>query len=341
MKRTTIREVASFADVSPMTVSRVLSGQADKVTPLTRERILLAAQELNYIPVAQPSVQGRKTQTNIIGIIFDQMDEVRDHVGVETYLGLRAGARKHNYDLLTLLRAGPEWANAREEVLFLDRRCDGFIFVNPFRRRNLLEKLTEQKIPVVCCYSSDPSLNVAQVAMDEERAMWLLAAHLYKLGHRHIGFVNGPKELGSDIRKQAFLKAMQNMNLLVSDQHIFPGTDDESWRANLSSLSVALDTARKNSLTALVCANDSLGVALVKLARDKGIKVPQELAVTGVDNAPFAELIQLTTVTNPFVEIGQGAVDALVGLLQGRGVADVSRLYPPALVVRESTQPNP
>ena len=137
--RPSIRQVAALAGVSHVTVVNILRGRDSRASAETRERVLAAARELNYVPIAQPASQRRHIETRIIGIVLDQFDIDESALGLSTFRGLREGAVEHNYDLLTLCRNEPNWMLGGEELQFLDRRCDGFIFVGPYKRRAVLD----------------------------------------------------------------------------------------------------------------------------------------------------------------------------------------------------------
>lgn len=335
--KATIRSVAEHAGVSPMTVSRVLSGNNQgRVAPETRERILASVRELNYLPLSQPATHRRKNKTHVISLLFDQLDEVRDYVGSQIYIGLREGAREHGYDLLTLLREGPDWAGKRDEVRFLDGRSDGVIFINPYRRGKLIEKLAGHQVPLACCYGHRLPGGIPNVLLDEEQAMRLLVDHLSARGHRHIGFVAGPSRQGASNRKLAFLKALREKGLQATPDRIFIGTDAESWRSDPVAIGHALAGASRMKLTALACANDFLAAAVLRQMQQRHPSAP--LAVTGVDDVPVAERRGITTVHHPFTEIGRMTINALVQLLKGGVPAAAPHLCPATLVVRESTQ---
>lgn len=320
-----------------MTVSRVLNGQASKVAQTTRERILQAVHDLEYVPVAQPAAQHRASQTRVISLVFDQLDELRDYVGTEIHVGLRDGAREHGYDLLTILREAPDWAGERDEVRFLDRRSDGVIFVNPFRRYALMEKLIQHDVPLVSCFGLKSPPGVATIEIDNVHAIGAMVNHLHLLGHRAIGFLQGPEELGGLIRKAAFIKALAAHDLECKPQQFFAGTPGDSWVPNESAIISAVRQAAQSGLTALVCANDSLAIVALDIASSLGISVPAQLAITGFDDLPVAERRGITTVRHPFAALGHLAINALVEVLNGGEAAAASRCIRTSLVIRQST----
>lgn len=335
--RITFRHIAKETGVSSATVSNVLNNRGGKVSATTRQRILEAVERLGYIPVAAPQNQSQPVATKIIGLVFDDLDEVLDYVGAQTYLGLREGARHHGYDLLTILREKPEWAGTREEIRFMDRRSDGIIFINPHQRYDVIEKLQQNNITVVCCYAHNLPPDTPYVALDESHAMQLVIDHLYELRHRQIGFLAGPAEQNANVRSRAFLHACQAKNLHSID-NIFQVTNDQSWAPDREAVRQALTQAKERGLTTLVCANDQLAFCALQLAAELKIAVPRELSLTGFDDGPVAVQHGLTTIHHPFKDIARAAVDMLVQRLQAPDEISKAQLFfEPRLVTRTST----
>lgn len=331
--RITFRQIAKETGVSSATVSNVLNNRGGKVSAATRQRILDAVERMDYLPVAAPQSQAQPMATRIIGVVFDDLDEVLDYVGAQAYLGLREGARYHGYDLLTILRENPEWAGERDEVRFMDRRSDGIIFVNPRQRQKVIEKLQQNHIPTVCCYGYNPPY----ATLNEDRAMQLLINHLHQLGHRKIGFLTGPSEQYADIRTEAFINACRDMNIAVSAKNIFKGTDDHTWVPDRKAIAKALKKSRQYHLTAMVCSNDYLAISALKLTKELNINVPAQLSLTGFDDIPAAARNGLTTISHPFKAIARAALDMLVQQLQNKNDAPESLHFEPSLTPREST----
>jgi len=336
--RTTYRKIAEEMGVSSATVSNVLNNRDGKVSVATRQRILDAVTRMGYLPVAAPQGQAQQVATRIISVVFDELDEVHDYVGTQAYLGLREGARQHGYDLLTILRESPEWAGEREEVRFMDRRSDGIVFVNPYRRKRVIEKLHENRIPIVCCYAHNLPEATLYAALNENRAMQLLVEHLYQLGHRKIGFLAGPSEQNAEVRSDAFIMACHDMKITVSSKTIFQGTDDRTWTPNLEAINQALKKSIQYHLTAMVCANDYLAISTKKMATELNIAVPSKIAITGFDDTPAATRNGITTIHHPFREIARSALHLLINQLHLLDTEQKPLLFEPSLVFRASTK---
>ncbi|MEO7900611.1 MAG: LacI family DNA-binding transcriptional regulator [Capsulimonas sp.] len=340
--RASIRQVAEAAGVSPMTVSNVLRGRTDLVVEKTRERVLQAARNLNYVPV-RTAAQNRHIRTNAIGVVFLHSHRPDGPVGYPTFLGMYSRARELDHDLTIFLRSEPDWVKPGTEAQFLDRRCDGFIFVGS-NRPEITEKLFENKVPVVECYSVAPSPGAARVLSDNADGMRQAVMHLAQLGHERIAHIAGPQvNMEARERLSGFRAAMQER--FGADYHDYVvlantwgrimrfdnayGDIDEITRP-------AIEAILSIGVTAVVCANDLLALALWRLAEERGLRVPQDLSIIGVDNIMQSQYQGLSSISTPFEQIGQAAVDAIMAIEKGVSTAEASRVLPVELIQRSS-----
>ena len=180
--RSSIRQVAARAGVSPMTVSNVLRDRADKMGEETRQRVLQAIHDLDYVPV-RAAAQNRHVTTNAIGVVF--LWKMEAAVSYPTFFGMCHRARELDHDLTVFLRSEPDWVKPGTEAQFLDRRCDGFIFVGD-KQRTISEVLIRHRIPVAECFSVYPSPGAARILSDNASGMHQAVRHLAERGHRRI-----------------------------------------------------------------------------------------------------------------------------------------------------------
>jgi len=125
--RATVRQIATAAGVSHVTVSHVLRGAEKCSSAETRDRILEVAQRLNYIPVKPPSSQNHHIKTGMVTLVPEHWGIENHEFDLLTHQGVVRGAREHGYDVITMVNRDTEhWE--RPEVRYLDRRSDGFIF---------------------------------------------------------------------------------------------------------------------------------------------------------------------------------------------------------------------
>lgn len=328
--RTSIRQVAQHASVSPKTVTNVLRGRDGKTSAITRQRVLQVVQELNYVPVASP-LQNRHVETRVIGVVFDQVDVSQDGIGLMIYQGLREGAIRHGYDLLMILRPAPDWAPDREEIQFLDRRSDGFIFVAPLRRHAVLEALVQHEVPVVACSSGDVPGGVAHVVTDNEDTMRQAVRHLKDRGHTRIIHIAG-LDWNFDERRRAecFGPAMRDEGLTEYSECKTPSS--AQWIAPQDALRAVLE----HKATAAICCNDPIAVGLQRAATESGLDVPRDLSIISINDDSLARENGLTAI-NPYFSLqGSAAIEAWIQLQGGASCAAASQITPVHLVERGS-----
>jgi DNA-binding LacI/PurR family transcriptional regulator len=304
--RSTIRQVAERAGVSAVTVSNVLRGVESRASEETRQRVLEAVHHLNYLPVRPPTVQNRRVETGIISLVFEHADVTHHEIDLRTYEGLVEGARRHNYDLLTVLRNGRSWTPGREELRFLDQRSDGFIFAVPARGEweNAMAALGRHSIPTVSCYRRDTPEGVAWVDVDNEGVIGCAVEHLVSKGHRRIGYLSGPPHhFTTEDRRAAWIKSMKQHGLGEYTRRVVQGAD-ENWEPDAAAMEQLLDM----DLTAVVCFNDSLALDLWDVARG------------------------LTTISHSFIDIGRLAMEAWMELRKAGFYRDCCKVTPFTLI---------
>ena len=311
-----------------MTVSRVLRGQGE-ASEETRARIVAAARELGYVPVPPPTVQNRRLQTRIIGVMFDGL-HFEDFWGLPMYRGMREAAEDHYYDLLTVRRRRPpDWPAEREETRFLDRRCDAFVFVAPFNRYDLMETLIRNDFPVVSCAVEEVPPGVGYVAGDNEGVMRQAVEHLMQSGHRRIGYLAHWQERSYFKRRDVgFRAAMAEAGLDPNWHSIVEHPDCLSGARNMAQL------AAGGEITAVACANDFCALRLWEQAEVLGLRVPRDLSIIGIDDIPEAMQRGLTSFRASSENMGRLTIDAAVAALEG--AAPWQRIEPFHIVPRVS-----
>ena len=344
--RATIRQVAARAEVSRMTVSRVLQGRRHQVNDQTYDRVLAVIQEMNYVPV-RPMTQNRPHQTNSIGMVPYHRNPSRNLIDSLTFEGLCDGASNYGHDLLIMLRAEAEWMANREELRFLDRRCDGFIFISPGAHewQTALETLVQHEIPAVVCYRRDVPDGVAWVDPDNESVVDLALDCLQKQGHRNIAYLGGPK---TTLAQNGLLANVSGPRTNSDDEsriayfcaHLSAAQAepfvlhpaDEDWKLARDEVQGLLDSGA----TGVMCVNDHMALQLWDHLESLGLRVPDDLSIVSVDNQQSAELRGLTSIGFGYDEVGRHAVKAWHELSQGKPAAQCSHVVPVHLVERVS-----
>jgi LacI family transcriptional regulator len=325
--RTTVRDVAREAGVSHRTVVNVLNGRQNETSPATRERVLNVARELNYIPVAQPATQHRHVETRIIGLVFDSVDW-ESYWGMRTFQGLREGAKKHGYDLLTILRESPDWATNQQELRFLDRRSDGLIFMAPRNRDDVFKALIEHNIPAVSCYMDDVPEGVACITVDNVEAMRMAVHYLVEMGHERILFLasNAPR---SDFkhRIEGYLLGMEEAKLAPN---AVPLDLNGNWHPR------ALAEIKDREATAVICIVDMLAYELQEYLEQQGWKIPDDLSLVGMDDIPVSAERGLTTIRISGADVGRLSIESMVELIGGGKAENSHKVAPVEMVYRNT-----
>jgi LacI family transcriptional regulator len=331
--RPTIADVAREAATSKATVSRVLNGEIRYVRPEVRERVASAIARLGYRPSALArSLVSRRTHT--IGLLVSDIanpfypEVVRGVESAALANGLSVFLGNTAYDLergLGLVRS------------FADRQVDGVILMSSQLSEGLVDELVARQVPTVVVdwpVSGAPDL-VRQIEIDYATGIAAAAQHLVALGHRRFAHVGGPPDLPtSSRRRDAFASALAALGFPPEALAVVTG--DLRIAGGRQALEAIL--ALPEHPTAVFAANDLSAIGLVWAARDRGLRVPEDLSVVGLDDIQLAAEIDppLTTVALPRCALGELAVRLLFA-----SPDDAIRptTIATSLVIRRSTAP--
>lgn len=301
-ERVTIADVAEKADVSTMTVSRVLNNK-DEISEATRQHVLSVMHELGYRPnrVAR-SLATAKTLK--IGVIVPSISSAY-------YGAVLEGAERLFWDRgyhMMLCNTGED--TRREQTildLFEEDRADGVLVVSTHLPADVLSSyLRRQRAAVVI--NSEVEAGVAcHVRTDELRSMTLGVDHLLKSGRRCLGYVGGNmKTYAARQRRYNFVAATQAAGLPVDPNCIADcdrrGGYDTAWRL----------LQAHPEIDGLMCFNDEIAAGVLRACHDLGRRVPDEIAVIGYDDVFLTELLN-PSLTTLRLSLGKREVGALAG----------------------------
>lgn len=314
----TIYAVAERAGVSTATVSRALRNP-EKVTPRTREIVLQAARELDYLPrAAAQALAGQRTHA--IGLV---LPHIAGPYYSELLVGFEMAASRLGFSVVITL-ANPR-SDSRAAVWGLATQVDGIAFMaRSAAEDDLIAHLGRRRPVVTGARSRIPGHSAFFV--ENRLAAQQLTEHLIGHGRRAIGFV-GRRETGSDIgeRHKGWAAALHAHGLP-------PGPTFEVDPREEPGLEVADRLlAQHLDVDALVCGNDELALAIMLRLQEHGLRVPEDVAITGWDDTRAARYISpsLTTVRQPVSQLGELAAERLVHLIRGHPV-DVEDVTLPA-----------
>ena len=314
-KPATIADVARAAGVSKMTVSNVLSQDAERrshASEQTRERVLATVQEMRYRPNAR-AVSLRRRATNIIGFYAGYGYVIPENAFLISILaGLQEGCDQHQKDLLLHgLFRGVSVSDIYAQLS--DGRIDGLVIYSP-SQDPLAKLLAASHLPVVAV--ADRVQDIASVSVDDVHGARITADYLFARGHRSTVYLYPGGFVESALRrKDAFLGRCRELGMSARSECVH-GVPQGSALVE-GEVDWLLDGG--HGITSAVCWNDPVASALVTLCRKRNISVPGDLAIVGFDGLMAQNLsgMRLTTVRAPWTEVAKCAVGILVGQLHG------------------------
>ncbi|MHB1653546.1 MAG: LacI family DNA-binding transcriptional regulator [Desulfitobacteriaceae bacterium] len=328
----TIKDVARLAGVSISTVSRVLNNNDHPVNSETKERILAAIEELSFYPNAiARGLQANKTKT--IGLILPD-------IGNPYYPGIVRGVEDLAHELgytLILCNADRSRERTQEYLRVLrEKRVDGIIFTGggiaqDAQQGNFFEKDAVATVVIGKHWSNLPSVQVNNVKAAREAC-----EHLLSLGHRQIATVTGPEaSTTARDRLEGYRQGLAAFGLTEHPEWIILGDFevDSGYRAVAQ-----LPRMGREGITAIFAQNDLMAIGVINALQQRGMKVPDDVAVVGFDDIPLASFVtpKLSTVAIPVYELGMTAMKVLAKLLVGQETESVTILET-KLELREST----
>jgi DNA-binding LacI/PurR family transcriptional regulator len=333
--RTTIEDVANLARVSKVTVSYVLNGRGAqaRISAATAEKVREAARELGYRPngLARRLLSKR---THTIALAFQYAGLFASESGFinELMAGVCQAATDLGYDLVLHTRA-PQPGEDDADVL-TDGRCDGALLLRDMQDP-IASKLADQGFPAVMFFTHSDDPRVSFVDADNLGGAKMAVRHLVERGHTRIGLIHGSDaSFASFDRRTGFAQAIAHHGLPHRDDwHIQMGWAKE----DPSELSRLLETPDRPS--ALVCWSDDVALEVLRLARDAGLSIPDDLAVVGFDSLVHCERSDppLTSMRQPIREMAATATIALIDAIEGRREIPLRQLLPFSVDCRSST----
>lgn len=335
-KAVTIKEIASYCDVSPSTVSLVLNG-SEKIKKSTRDKVIKAAADLDYQPneMARSLVSSR---SRCLSVTVPALN----HVFSDVYFGeIISGIYQEAYEAgyKILLDIAQESFIAEKEYLNIlrNRRADGMLYIASTIEDRFLMDFEEHHDPVLLVNHYFPGSSLNFLSVDYRHAAQRCAEHLLELGHRHIGLIVGTNTFtGLDFRDTFFE---------VCEQHgiaktCLPWTGCADWDEQDGYNATRKLISRHPELTAIMAGNDRMAIGSMRYLMNKGLRVPVDVSVMGVDNIPSAKFTTpgLTTLKMDLFEVGRRSCKRLMEMLNGQR-ASCQELLEPHVVLRESTGP--
>ncbi len=332
----TIKDIAKRTGVSHSTVSRALSGNS-LISNATAQRIRMAAIEMGY----KPSAAARSLKTNrsqVLGVIVSSLD---DPFFSEILLGIEEIAQEAGYSLF--IAASQRDQNRERKIVqtMMEHRTEGIIICSTSFSVDQGRQLLEYGFPIVVVNHQAAENFHYSIYHDDIDGSSQITRHLIDLGHRKIAFLGNSQTGRTSLdRLSGFRSEMKRAQIPIPENylHDVTGGDPNHGLIGISYFLNLIDPP-----TAIVCFNDLIATGVIKGIQQAGLRVPEDISVTGFDNITFSAFTNptLTTFDQPKQSIGAEAAHLLFDLLK-TGLTDKTdfpkvKVLKGNLLVRNST----
>ena len=332
----TAKDVAKLAGVSQSTVSRVLNETGtDFISEKTKERVRKTVDELGYAPNPYArALRGKKTY--LLGLI---VREIADPF----FSTLISEISHQSNDIGYRVVLGPAHSDpieAQKLISTFSQYHDGVIIIGDLRNdEEIIKKIDEDYPGVVTMCRGSKTQEVSAVNVDNKKGIRLLLDHLIDLGHNKFAFLDGGWVGDNLDRKTGFIDYLEKTNHTI----------EPDWIQDAGSSADTGYKAMKNILqksprpTAILAADDVLAIGAMKAITETGMKIPDDISITGFDDIDLAKYVcpALTTIRQPVEEMSALALKLLLEVIDGGSPTNRIFLTEPELIVRQSTGPVP
>jgi DNA-binding LacI/PurR family transcriptional regulator len=330
MADVTVYDVAKKAKVSIATVSRVLNSSG-KVNEATRQRVLSAIDSLGFVPKAEAAARARKASGRI-GVLAPFFTYPSF---VERLQGVASSLTDSPYELVVYSVDSSARRDTYLSSLAVTRRLDGLIVMALPFDDVMGRRLIAHNLETVLIEAGRPQFS--SVEIDDEAGGRMAAEYLLEKGHRRCAFV-GDKDLPdyairpSEWRLAGYRKTLQDAGVPLTDGYIALAPHGLEQARQLTHRLLDLPEPP----TAIFAPSDMQAMGILKAARERGLSVPDQLAIIGFDDLEMSDYIGLTTVRQPLKESGRVAVELLLARLADHA-RPVQHVRLPLTIIKRQT----
>jgi LacI family transcriptional regulator len=331
----TMKEIAKKLGVSVSTVSRALK-DSPELHPDTKMRIVEMAKSMNYqYNLLAQSL--RISRSKVLGVI---VPELTSHFFSSNISGIQDTAYKRGYNIM-ICQSNESYEQEKANIRTLvSSQVDGLLISLSRETKNYehLQNLYDREIPFIMFDRVTEEIPVSKVTVDDAHGAYLAVQHLLEQGCKKIAYFSGPEDLYiSKKRKEGYLEALKEFGISEKESKIYI-TDLTPEMNRKITLEMLQKEDRPDAIFAMI---DPLAVDVMMVLKEKGIKIPEDIALSGFTNNPTSAVVEpsLTTVSQPGYEMGQIAANHLLDQLD-EVVSDDPQSFVllTTLVVRESSK---
>ena len=329
-----IRQVAKVAGVSPAAVSLAFSGKGT-ISSKLRQHILETAKDLRYEPNqwARTLTTGR---TRTIGLLSDG---VTNPFGAEWVMLMEEGARRRGYRVSLGFTDCNEDRAAECLAEFRRFRLDGVIIGSGYASDQRIHDMLATGMPVATPARFVDGLGCTTVEADFDEGIRQVVSYLHGLGHRRTVFLGGANIDSPEMQRTgAYRKYVTEFEMQLREDFIIEL--QETHRPTIKAFERI--TSQADQYTAIICYNDNAAFTVIRALAERGLRVPEDVSVTGFDDVPWCEMWQprLTSVSIQMSAMVEATLNQLIDQIEN-GTEIRTQRFAPTLVVRDSCQPVP
>ncbi|MFT9846575.1 LacI family DNA-binding transcriptional regulator [Aneurinibacillus sp. REN35] len=328
-----LKDIANYLNVSVSTVSRVVNGKG-RVSKETQELILKTIKEMGYQPNEVARSLKRK-KSNTLGVI---VPDLTNNFYATVIKGIEKTAMENGFTVI-VCNSDEDIEKEEEYVkLLLQKQISGLVIATVGGNPDLFTQYKDSGIPVVFVDNlPDTSENFDVVTIDNMRAAYDLVHHLIEKGHEEIAMITGPQNQSTAVERfEGFKKCMSDYNLLLNENLLGIGTFKFDSGYNI--MRDWLENGQRP--TALFAANNFLLYGAIKAMTEKGLNIPEDIAVVCFDANDVTGLLkpQITSIIQPAFKIGSIAAEIILRKEKYEDVKIFEKVVlEPELIINEST----
>ncbi len=328
-----IKDISKLTGLSLATVSRVFNN-SPLVSEKTRQKVLKAAEKLDYQPNMMAAAL-RSGKSKIIGVI---VPEINNHFFSGVINSIEKKLSDADYNIIISQSHESEELEKKALQSFMKLNVDGVLLSISKETTDflLVQKLMNQKIPVVF-FDRTPKLEVSSsVVLDDYKGAFMATSHLIDKGCKQIIHIAGdPKVSIFNKRKEGYIDALKQKNHDVSEDFILTLTHDQ-----LRDMSVIKQLFQNNpKIDGIFAHGDEISLYVINILTTLGIQVPKQVKVIGFGNVDFTEHTypRISTIDQKSHEMGLLAAEMLLKSLNDEEIIHSQQILSPELIIREST----
>lgn len=334
MAKATIYDVAREAGVSIASVSRVLNNP-DQVKPATRARVLAAIDKLKFIP-RQDAVARARRGTGRIGIVTPSLT---DDSFVDRLRGMFEALTGMTYEAVIYLVTSSAQRDGILTQLALMQPVDGIIVIGVAMNDEIIERFIANNVPVVLFTDARSTLTypIHQICVDHGAGAQMAADYLLERGHRRLAYMGDmiPPDYSESLGRlmlDVFRQRLAEQGVSLPDAYVAlaPQNMEEARQQAHRLLDLPVPP------TAIFASSDTQAIGVISAARERGLSIPEDLAVLGFDDITIAEFINLTTIRQELKESGRTAVRMVTAAIESKDRQPEIVQMPLTLVVRNT-----